>query len=498
MQQAESRQFQLNRLTSLTPPVAFTSGSFGLGYDALSRRTSLTRPNGVNTGYSYDNLSRLISVLQQRGGATLDGATYTVDNAGNRTSKNDLLAGVTSNYAYDSIYQLLQVTQGAATTESYSYDLVGNRLSSVRASAYTYNASNELISTLGASYAYDPNGNTLSKTDADGTTTYAWDFENRLTSVSLPGSGGTVSFRYDPIGRRIQKVSSAGTSVFAYDGDNVIEELNSSGVAVARYTQGLGIDEPLAMLHGGATTYYEADGLDSVSSLTDSAGVLTGTYTYDSFGNLAGSMGSLTNPFRFTAREFDPETNLYSYRARYFDPTIGRFISEDPIRFRGGTNFYIYALNNPLTWVDPNGLDVTVARYTAINPRGHVGIGVNSDTTEGFYPNRDNYEALTGGPGNVHRDTKQLLDFVVIPTTLDQDAAVQRYIDGHRRGHYSLLNNNCARFIERALGAAGISSSDTKDPITLMQDLHRAYDPPEPVVPPNVQNILDNPWDIFH
>jgi len=38
------------------------------------------------------------------------------------------------------------------------------------------------------------------------TTTYAWDYENRLSSVTLPGSGGTVSFAYDPFGRRIKKV----------------------------------------------------------------------------------------------------------------------------------------------------------------------------------------------------------------------------------------------------------------------------------------------------
>jgi YD repeat-containing protein len=51
--------------------------------------------------------------------------------------------------------------------------------------------------------ALDYNGNTTSKTDSTGTTNYTWDFENRLTSVTLPGSGGTVSYRYDPFGRRI-------------------------------------------------------------------------------------------------------------------------------------------------------------------------------------------------------------------------------------------------------------------------------------------------------
>jgi len=91
----------VNRLTTLTPPAAYGTGSFGLSYDALSRRTQMTRPNGVNSNYTYDNLSRLLSVLHQAGASTIDGATYTVDAAGNRTSKTNQLAGVTSNYAYD-------------------------------------------------------------------------------------------------------------------------------------------------------------------------------------------------------------------------------------------------------------------------------------------------------------------------------------------------------------------------------------------------------------
>ena len=88
----------LNRLNSLASPL----GTFGFGYDVLSRRTSLTRPNAVNTAYGYDPLSRLLSVVHQKAGTTLDGATYTVDAAGNRTSKGDLQANVTSNYTYES------------------------------------------------------------------------------------------------------------------------------------------------------------------------------------------------------------------------------------------------------------------------------------------------------------------------------------------------------------------------------------------------------------
>ena len=65
---------------------------FNFSYDALSRRTQMTRPNGVNTNYTYDNLSRLLSVLHQLSGNTIDGATYTVEGVGNRTASTDALA----------------------------------------------------------------------------------------------------------------------------------------------------------------------------------------------------------------------------------------------------------------------------------------------------------------------------------------------------------------------------------------------------------------------
>jgi RHS repeat-associated protein len=343
----------LNRLTSLSNSWA---GSFGFTYDALSRRTQLSRPNGVTTSYSYDNLSRLLNIVHQLSGSTIDGDSYTLDSAGNRTSKSDALAGVTSNNTYDAIYELTQVTQAGAATESYSYDPVGNRLSSLGGASYTVNPSNELSSTSTASYTYDYNGNTTSKTASGNTTSYSWDFENRLTQVTLPNSAGTVSFKYDPFGRRIEKISPNATSIFLYNGDNLVETVNATGGVVARYTQGRNIDEPLAMERGTTTDFYEQDGVGSVTSLTASNGSVAQSYAYDSFGNLTNSSGSLTNFFRYTARDFDTETSLYNYRARYYDAVEGRFLSEDPIRFKAGSNFYAYVKNNPVMRWDPSGL----------------------------------------------------------------------------------------------------------------------------------------------
>ena len=174
------------------------------------------------------------------------------------------------------------------------------------------------------------------------------------------------SFKYDPFGRRIYKSSSTATSIYAYDGDNLIEETNSSGAVVARYEPTQNIDEPLAMLRSGATSYFHADGLGSITSLSNAAGSIANTYTYDSFGKLTASTGSLVNPFQYTARESDSETGLYYYRARYYDPSAGRFLSQDPIGFRGGLNLYSYTRNRPTGSIDPRGTCVTGTIDTAI------------------------------------------------------------------------------------------------------------------------------------
>lgn len=347
----------LNRVTTLTYP---SRTSYTFTYDALSRRTQLGRPNGVNSNYQYDSLSRLLSVLHQtgsKGTTTLDGATYTYDAAGNRISRTDKRTGVTSTFSYDPLYELTQVLQGTNATESYTYDTVGNRLSSQGISPYNYNVSNELVSTPSSTYTYDNNGNMLTKTDSTGMTKYSWDFENRLTSIALPGSGGMISFKYDAFGRRIQKSGPSGTTTYVYDGESVLEEVDGAGNVVARYVQSPGVDQPLAETRGSTTSYYHADGLGAITSLSNSAAGLANTYTYDSYGNLSSSSGTVTNPLRYVGRDFDTETGLYYYRARYYDATIGRFLNEDPAKLGiGAKSLYAYVDNDPADFSDPFGL----------------------------------------------------------------------------------------------------------------------------------------------
>jgi RHS repeat-associated protein len=170
---------------------------------------------------------------------------------------------------------------------------------------------------------------------------------------------GTTTFKYDPFGRRIQKISATSTTNYVYDGANLIEEVDAAGTVLARYTQSIEVDEPLVATRGRNTRFYQADGLGSITSLASESGAISSYYVYDSFGNLTASHGSFQQPFGFTGRELDPETGLMYYRARYYDPAIGRFISEDPLRFKpGDLNAYAYADGNPVDAADPFGLQV--------------------------------------------------------------------------------------------------------------------------------------------
>jgi RHS repeat-associated protein len=147
------------------------------------------------------------------------------------------------------------------------------------------------------------------------------------------------------------------TTSYLYDVDDIARE--TQGSTTSTYVHGPGIDEPMARESGGSITYYHADGLGSIIKLTDNVGAAFHEYRYDAWGDI--EIGTSTVNAAFTGREWDSEIALYYYRARYYAPTIGRFLSEDPIGFAVGPNFYQYALNWPTSLTDPFGLDAMTA-----------------------------------------------------------------------------------------------------------------------------------------
>jgi RHS repeat-associated protein len=213
-----------------------------------------------------------------------------------------------------------------------------------------------LLSFDGTSYTYDNNGNMTSRTDGLGTTTYQYNAENRLIGINKSG-GTAIIYRYDPFGKRIEKNVNGTITRYLYDGEDILYELDGSNTILARYTHGPGVDEHLIVRRGGANYYYHADGLGSITHITDVSGNIVQTYVYNAFGEIVNQYGNLPNTFTYTSREYDPESGLYYYRARYYDSKIGRFLQTDPIGFSGGgVNLYAYVANNPVNFTDPFGL----------------------------------------------------------------------------------------------------------------------------------------------
>jgi RHS repeat-associated protein len=341
----------LNRLTVLTD-----GGAFAFAYDAAGKPTSRTSPNGVATTYEYDGLDRLTKLRHAKGTTTLAEYQHQLSAAGTITQITDA-AGAHA-YAYDAADRLTSATHPSAPAESYAYDGVGNRTASHRTTNYQYQTFNRVVTAGPTTYTYDANGNLTAKSDGVDSWTYAWDAENRLTTAAKLG-GPTVTYKYDALGRRVQRVKSVlvpysvETTSFSYDGADVVLDTNGDGSTV-EYVNGLGVDEKLALRAGGVTLHYAQDHLGSMRALTDASGNVVEQQTYDSFGD---GPGSLLTRYGFTGRERDADTGLYYYRARWYDPQAGRFISEDPIGFEGGVNWYEYVGNNPLSRVDPFGED---------------------------------------------------------------------------------------------------------------------------------------------
>ncbi len=328
---------------------------FTFEYDAANKLTQKRMPNGVKTTYQYDGLDRVTRILDAKGATVLADHQYQYDNANEITQ----IAEPTTvrNYAYDSVDRLIAATYSSPTqpNEAYAYDSVGNRISSHLSAAYDYQRFNRLASTTSANYSSDANGNQLAKTDGTGTTTFTWDFENRLRQVTN-GNGSTVFYKYDALGRRIQRTSNGISTSFIYDGDDVLSDLNSDGSTI-EYLNGRGVDNKLRLSDSrlSSPVYFSQDHLGSSTTLTDASTAVVAQISYDSYGN-ASTSANLTR-FTYTGREFDSDTGLYYYRARWYDPQVGRFVSEDPIGLAGGINTYGYVRNSPVRLVDPFGLD---------------------------------------------------------------------------------------------------------------------------------------------
>ena len=162
---------------------------------------------------------------------------------------------------------------------------------------------------------------------------------------------------YNPqIGKRVDGVLQ---QVWLYkDALNPISELDGSGNVVSRFIYASRANIPDYMIKNGIAYRIVSDHLGSPRLVINSAdGAVVQAIEYDEWGNVLSDTNPGFTPFGFAGGLYDADTQLIRFGARDYDPKTARWTSKDPIDFDGdGTNLYGYTSNDPINFVDPNGL----------------------------------------------------------------------------------------------------------------------------------------------
>ena len=380
--------------------------SVAIGYDAAGREVSVTDGLGNETTFDYNADSNLISESFLATTGDVDRFGYDADDQ--MVSVDDRLASTTlfsATYTRDAGGNIISDTSQPASTDSFGYT-DSNQLCYAGSSAGDPCSS---APTGAASYEYDPAGNVTTLADlptsAGGVVTetsqafdpadqlcaslvgasagtcsaptsdatkYSYDTDGNLTKITPPASGTPTALTYNAVGELVSYQQGSTDETYAYSGNDLRMSQKIGGVTTndawdvsgslpllmtdgtSDYIYGPG-GLPVEKITGDTVLYYHHDVLGSTRLLTDAAGAAVATYTYDAYGNLVSSTGSITNPLRYAGQYEDVTTGLYYMRARYYDPAIAQFLSVDP-QVAQTKAPYAYASGNPVSITDPRGL----------------------------------------------------------------------------------------------------------------------------------------------
>jgi RHS repeat-associated protein len=334
-------------------------------------------PNGALKQFTYGN--GIVHTMQQNarqlparvsssGGVSDLGYTY--DPNGNVTGISDHARGASfaRSMTYDGLDRLKTAASpafgGSDGVHRYSYDVFDNITSWTQAGGkdyaqYYYQPTTGRLTNIqatgGASVVgigYDDQGNVTQKNG----NAYVFDFGNRLRTAL-----GTDHYRYDGHGRRVQTTSANGKGYSLYGQDGTllwdrderistrIHYVHLAGSLIAMRRRPTGSDTEVLY-------YSHTDALGSPVALTDAAQGISQRSEYDPYGALTNRTAN-SRP-GYTGHVMDA-TGLTYMQQRYYDPSIGRFLSVDPVTADGnsGGNFnrYWYGNNNPYRFTDPDG-----------------------------------------------------------------------------------------------------------------------------------------------
>jgi RHS repeat-associated protein len=332
-------------------------------YNAANQILAMTYGNGTQASYSYNAQLQIASVLYGPSTSPILSLSYDWGGA----SDDGLLVGVaddansarSTNYSYDQLKRLVQartVDQTSANTWNlqFTYDRYGNRLTETPIGGTATMPSNQVTidpttnRIMSSGYNYDLDGDLT----ADGLHTYAFDGEHRLVHVD----GAANTYAYDGLGQRVNR----NGNYYIYSGGQVIAEYAAGAPATsptAEYIYARG--KRVATIAAGVTTYHYWDHM-SIRSSANATGGIVRTFGHYPFGETWYETGTV-DKWKFTTYERDTESGLDYASARFHSSRLGRFTSLDPwpakLHNPQTWNRYAYTQNNPLSFVDPSGMD---------------------------------------------------------------------------------------------------------------------------------------------
>ena len=374
--------------------VTYSYGQTGLADDLLNRPVSVLYNNVVQATYEYQGLQTPITttypvpnlsldysnaldlynrIIKQNwknsNGESVVDIQHGYDRSGNRLNRIDAVGGTAFNelYSYDGMNQLINKSM-ESSFERFHYDAAGNHVQTTTDSAVetqTFNKANEIIAINNNSNAVsnDRNGN-MTRIPGKDLTYDAW---NRLVCVTH--NGLTVAqYQYNALNHRVIKTTPFETRYYYFNRNwQCLEEYaDNSATPDITYVWGLRyIDDMICRICSSETLYPIADANWNTVALANSSGSIVERYSYDAFGTLHIYDASFnervaSNYFwtrAFTGQVLDLDTGLMLYRNRYYSPSMGRFITRDPIGYEGNDeNLYRQTFNLINNGTDEMGL----------------------------------------------------------------------------------------------------------------------------------------------
>lgn len=336
-------------------------------YDPAGRLARKTLGNNVFSTYGYDSVGQLLTLTNAtRDGTALSFFNYTYDNRGRRVAMDAHYGRW--DYAYDDLGQLTCAVLAPTSTDvpsqdlTYVYDALGNRVRTIEngvTTEYTVNNMNQYLQVGSTSYAYDADGNVVRGSSGTRNMTNTFDFDSRLVAVD----DGVSNWRRDfgPLAAQIAVTSSNTLLRRVVDpvgNGNLTAEYASNGSLVSRQAFGSGLLNRSRELEG--TEYLTFDPNGNLSEACNARGEVVASTAFTPFGRALITQSGAAGDVGYAGElgVVAKGDGVFVVGRRLYDPNLGRCLSPEPFPLRSGhINLYRFARNNPNSFVDASGDD---------------------------------------------------------------------------------------------------------------------------------------------